>query len=556
MKILVVDDREDNLYLLETMLKARSFEVEAAKEGTQALEMARRQPPDLVVSDILMPGMDGFALCGEWKKDPVLSAVPFVFYTATYTDSQDEKLAMELGADRFLLKPIDPEIFIEEIENVLKEFNQQPGSGKVQAKASLVSEAAIMKQYSQVLVRKLEDKLTELEETTEKLQESEKRLNHANRVLRGIRAVNQLIVKEKVRDNLIRSACQELVRHRGFKGCWLALTDRLPERVDIEQCGFDASAVAKIAKLFKSGGKPPCCQNMSKKTVSVINQCKTCNICPISDALDEFGPIAANIESEGYFFGYLVVLVPLDFAEDPEENSVIEEAADDIGFALHGMVVESQKEQARAKEQMMVDKLRKAIHTTILVLAQVVESRDPYTAGHQKRVASLASAIAREMELSPEQVESITMSGLIHDIGKVTIPSEVLSKPGRITELEMQIVREHPLRGKEILSRVESPWPPADIVSQHHERIDGSGYPQGMKGEEIIIEARVVAVADVVEAMASHRPYRPALGIDEALKEIEKNKGILYDEAAVEACLTLFREKGYSLPAADTWEAQ
>ncbi|MBW6486433.1 MAG: HD-GYP domain-containing protein [Syntrophobacterales bacterium] len=184
------------------------------------------------------------------------------------------------------------------------------------------------------------------------------------------------------------------------------------------------------------------------------------------------------------------------------------------------------------------------MNTTIQVMVSAVEARDPYTAGHQIRSADLARAIATEMGLPEEKIQGIRMAGSIHDIGKISIPAEILSKPTKLTDIEFAMIKEHAQRGFELLKDVESPWPLAEIVLQHHERMDGSGYPGKLKGEEILIEARILSVADVVEAMASHRPYRPALGIDAALAEIENNRGIFYDNAVADACLRLFRVKG------------
>jgi len=205
------------------------------------------------------------------------------------------------------------------------------------------------------------------------------------------------------------------------------------------------------------------------------------------------------------------------------------------------------RRQAEEELQNTLNSLRKAVNTTIQVLVAAIEVRDPYTAGHQRRVADLACAIATEMGHSPEMVEGIRMAGCIHDIGKLSLPAEILSKPTKLTELEFALIKEHSQSGYEILKDVESPWPLAEMVYQHHERMDGSGYPRKLRGNDIIIEARILAVADVVEAIASNRPYRPSLGIDPALAEIEKNKGIFYDDAVVEAGLRLFREKGFNL---------
>jgi len=200
---------------------------------------------------------------------------------------------------------------------------------------------------------------------------------------------------------------------------------------------------------------------------------------------------------------------------------------------------------AMVKLKDTLENLRKAVSTTIQVMISAVEARDPYTAGHQRRVADLARAIATEMGLPQDTIEGIRMAGSIHDIGKLSIPAEILSKPTKLSENEFSLIKEHARKGYEMLKDVESPWPLAEIVYQHHERMDGSGYPRNLKGDEILMEARIMAVADVVEAMASHRPYRPALGIDAALKEIEDNRGILYDADVVDVCLGIFREKGF-----------
>ena len=192
-------------------------------------------------------------------------------------------------------------------------------------------------------------------------------------------------------------------------------------------------------------------------------------------------------------------------------------------------------------------KLQETLDGVIQVIALTVESRDPYTAGHQRRVAELACAIAKEMGCSEDQVKGIRMSGMIHDLGKISVPAEILSKPSRLTDMEFGLIKTHPQIGYDILKEIDFPWPVAQVVYQHHERMDGSGYPRGLKGEEILLEARIMAVGDVVEAMASHRPYRPGLGINVALEEISKNKGAHYDPEVANACAQLFKEKGHEL---------
>jgi len=196
--------------------------------------------------------------------------------------------------------------------------------------------------------------------------------------------------------------------------------------------------------------------------------------------------------------------------------------------------------------QQTLDRLRKSLSGTIQALSSIVETRDPYTAGHQKRVSNLARAIAQEMGLPNDTVDNIRMAGVIHDIGKLSVSAEILSKPSKLSDIEISLIKVHSQSGYDILKDVGLPYPVAEIVLQHHERLDGSGYPQGLKGDQIMLESRILSVADVVEAISSYRPYRPALGIDVALDEIEKNKGILYDKKVVEVCVKLFREKGFA----------
>jgi HD-GYP domain-containing protein (c-di-GMP phosphodiesterase class II) len=214
-------------------------------------------------------------------------------------------------------------------------------------------------------------------------------------------------------------------------------------------------------------------------------------------------------------------------------------------FASHVQYSTKKRREAEEQLQQTLESLKKAVGTTIQVLVSALESRDPYTTGHQSRSADLARAIATEMRLDQDKIDGIYMAGIVHDIGKIAIPAEILIKPTKLTNIEFSLIKQHSQSGYEMLKNVESSWPLAEIVHQHHERMDGSGYPRNLKGDEILMEARILSVADVVEAMASHRPYRAALGIEAALKEIEKNKGILYDETVSDVCLKLLHGKDY-----------
>jgi PAS domain S-box-containing protein len=190
-------------------------------------------------------------------------------------------------------------------------------------------------------------------------------------------------------------------------------------------------------------------------------------------------------------------------------------------------------------------KLQKTLNGTVMALSSIIEMRDPYTAGHQRRVVQLACAIAQEMEFSQSRIEGMRVMGFLHDIGKTVVPAEILCKPGKLSEYEFNIIKTHPQIAYDILKEIEFPWPVAEVVLQHHERLDGSGYPQGLAGPDILMEAMVLSVADVTEAITSHRPYRPALGLDKALEEISQDQGIRYNQKVVNACLTIFEEKSF-----------
>jgi putative nucleotidyltransferase with HDIG domain len=223
-----------------------------------------------------------------------------------------------------------------------------------------------------------------------------------------------------------------------------------------------------------------------------------------------------------------------------EEQSLFQELVDDIAFGLHKIELGEQRKKAEENLVKSYESLKKTLNDAINTMVKIVEIRDPYTAGHQHRVADLATAIAGEMKLEDIRIDQIRTAAVIHDIGKIHIPSDILSKPGRLSDIEFSLIKTHAQNGYDIVNGMNFPGIVAQAVLQHHERLDGSGYPNQLKGKDTLLEAKILAVADVIEAMASHRPYRPALGIDKALDEISKNKGRLYDPDVVDACLELF----------------
>jgi PAS domain S-box-containing protein/putative nucleotidyltransferase with HDIG domain len=218
-----------------------------------------------------------------------------------------------------------------------------------------------------------------------------------------------------------------------------------------------------------------------------------------------------------------------------------------VGYQSVGRDI-TEAHKARAEKDRLVRELRKAVEGTASALSQLVEQRDPYTAGHQRRVAALAAAIAESMGLASEEVAGITIGALVHDLGKISVPVEILSKPSQLSSIERRLIQEHPETGYQILAPLDFPWPVAEMVRQHHERMDGSGYPRGLKGDQILLEARIIAVADAVEAASSDRPYRPARGLSHALEYVESHRAVHYDPEVVSACAMLFRHKGFTFP--------
>jgi putative nucleotidyltransferase with HDIG domain len=248
----------------------------------------------------------------------------------------------------------------------------------------------------------------------------------------------------------------------------------------------------------------------------------------------------------GEVFGILTVYAEEAQAFTADEIKLLEEMAGDLAFGVQSLRTRRERDLALEKNQQQLVQLQDNLEDTVRAIATIVEMRDPYTSGHQIRVAELASAIAKQMGLPDEQVHAIHLAGVVHDLGKIQIPAEILSKPGKITDLEYRLIKTHAQAGYDILKGIDFPWPIAQMVLQHHERMDGSGYPQGLKGDQILLEARILGVADVVEAMSSHRPYRASLGIEVALEEITRSRGTLYDPQVVDACLALFREQHYA----------
>lgn len=472
-RILCADDEPNNVALLEAVLKVGGHEILTAADGVEALALAQRETPDLIITDILMPRMDGYRFCMEAKKDPRLRTIPFIFYTASYTEKADEELASQLGASRYLRKPVEPRELLATVEEVLAE-----GGVPTVSDPAAIREIESLERYSKRLVEKLEQKVAELEETTSTL------------------------------EPLVSSSPLAIVAvdPNGLVRLWNPAAEQL----------FGWSEDEAL-------GSPLPFANSEGEAVSAILEPSSAGLDVHShtrDGQDVILRIAASkiSDAHGAHRGTMAVI---------ENVTAYRRAQGDLKLSL--------------------ERLQRTLDSTIAAMVRVVEIRDPYTAGHQERVAQLAVAMGERLAMTDDQLTAMRIAGMLHDIGKLYVPAEILSKPGRLTSAEFEIIKSHPAVSMEILSTIEFVLPVATIAGQHHERLDGSGYPDGITAELILPEARVLAVADVVEAMSTHRPYRPAHGIESSLDFVRQEAGGTLDADAVAACCAVFEEDGFVL---------
>ena len=376
---------------------------------------------------------------------------------------------------------------------------------------------------------------------------AEERIKHLDLVIHAIRKVNQLIIKEKDRERLLKGVCDSLIKTRGYYHARIVLLNEEEKIITHIEAALRKDFLP-LVKLLKKGEMTPCGRLALKKSDVVIikDPASACPDCPLVQACSARGSVmTARLKHGGMIYGVMSVSIPVHFINDKEEHALFKELAGDIALGLHSIEMRGKLDKQTHDLQQSYQRTKKAMDATIETMSKIVEAKDPYTAGHQQRVSQLTTAIAKELNLSPDKVEGIRVASLIHDIGKIGLPTEILSKPTRLTDIEFSLIKSHSQIGYDVLKSIDFSYPVANIVLQHHERLDGSGYPNHLKGGQISLEACILGVADVVEAMSSHRPYRPALGIDKALEEISQNKGILYDPEVADTCLKLFKEKGF-----------
>ncbi len=381
MKILIVDDLEVNLELLEARLAGSGYEVTCTKNGVEALEKLKKDSFDMIISDILMPKMDGFQLCRECKKDDTLRKIPFVFYTATYTDKKDEEFALSLGAERFIVKPMENKGFMEAIEDVLK--NHKEGLLVPLSEMPVEQEEAdILKEYNERLVKKLEKKMLDLEKEASERNRAEEEIKHLNLVLNAIRNVNQLIVREKEPSRLLQGVCDNLIVNRGYHTAWIALFDESGRLTNSAEAGLGQDFLPLVERL-KSNDLINCQREVLSKsgTVMIGDPLFSCADCPLAEKHRGRIAVTARLEHGGKEFGLLSVSRPAGQVNEKEEQSIFEEVAGDISFALYSLEIEEERKRAEEALHKSEAKFRTIFdNATDGILLVELESRKFYAA--------------------------------------------------------------------------------------------------------------------------------------------------------------------------------
>lgn len=567
-RLLVADDDMTVRFLAQEILEQAGFEVGGFENGREALAAFFDWRPRLVLLDVMMPEIDGFSVCSAIRASEEGADIPIVMITGN-DDIESIQHAYEAGATDFVAKPINWLILGHRLRYMLRAhetlgaFRQSQsrnralldaipdlilvldGKGLIvnfKAAATLsplfsVEEFSGVKkvtdvlhaEFAQLILSRIEPALSsgELQRIDYPFSSGGRQFYYEARIVRS----GDHEVLTIIQDVTTRKAAEEALREseRKYRTLFeeshdaIYITNREGKFLDFNRAALELLGYSE--------------EEMSNLHFS--------QVCLEPEALIR---LYREIDEKGSIRDYEEELRRKDGGIMSCLLNATICSSHGVGIDGYQGIIRDITAAKRHQEEIQhsMEKLRKAMKGTIQVISSTVECKDPYTAGHQRRVADLARAIATMMNLCKDQIDAIRIAGIIHDLGKISIPAEILSKPGRLSEPEFNIIKSHPVVGFEILKTIDFPWPIANIVYQHHERLNGSGYPQGLKGEEILLESRILAVADVVEAMASHRPYRPMLGLDKALEEITQNKGVLYDPVAADMCVRLLKEEGFS----------
>lgn len=595
-RVLVVDDDPNVRKTLADILRLKGYETASAESGAAGIAEAQRDFANVVLVDLRLPDMSGIEVMERIKAgSPLTEAIILTGHASLDTAVE----ATNKGAFSYLLKPYEIEKLLRHIHRALERQQTQqeilrlasfprmnpnpvlevnaageltylnPAAAKVfhglavtQPVRDILGEMPAVQENGErkEVVRELRVGSVTFEQhlypvpgndlvrvylmdITER-KEHEVRLNRLNQLLLTIRRINEYLLVAESEEAMYRFACESLKGLDGIVGVIVGIN--LPDYVlkPVAWAGFNEETMSILIVRWDNsaagGGVMGIAAREGKPMVvdDVENDPRYQPWREIVQAWQLKSAAAVPLISGGEVKGVLAIYSGQLNAFDEQTATFLAEIANDVAIGVRSLHLDKNLHAT-------LDHLRRSMNSTVEAIASMVELRDPYTAGHERRVAQLACAIGKEMGLPERRVEGLYVIGHLHDIGKIAVPAEILSKPTRLTEIELAMVKSHAQAGYDILKNLEFPWPVAEAVGQHHERLDGSGYPRGLAAPDIILEARILMVADVVEAMASHRPYRSAIGFGEAMTEITANRGKLYDERVVDTCIRLFAEKGF-----------
>ena len=438
------------------------------------------------------------------------------------------------------------------IENELKSLNESLEQRVMERSAAIVKAKEELRVINESLEKRVSERTRELTKANEELQkeitdrkQAEEEIKKLNSLLLSIRNINEVLLKVKDESELFNKISSFLLNTGFIKFAWIGLIGKdVSEIKPVAHAGLDYGYLDLIKvklndPVYGSGpagvaiktGEPIFIKDVESDTRYKLAKSELIKRGFVSIA-------SIPLKPEEKTIGILNIYSDRKDAFGEKEIKYLVQVAGDIGIGYKSLMLEKKLKQS-------IEDLRTSLNSAVEAISLTGEFRDPYTAGHEKRVAQLACAITTEIGFEVDGVTGVRVSAFLHDIGKIAVPAEILSKPAALSKHEYGIIQTHSEVGFNILKNLKFPWQIAQIILQHHEKLNGSGYPSGLKGEEILMEARILAVADVVEAMTNHRPYRPAFGIDKALEEITRNKGVLYDPTVVDVCLKLFKEKGF-----------
>lgn len=490
--ILIAYERESEQNTLEQLLSGRGHTIVKSGNGLAALDAARRAPPQLIVSDIVLPRMDGFALCRKWKQDERLQTIPFIFYTRRHDDPKYERFALELGAERFLARSVQPDALLSAVDELLA---RAPKTNET-APLPVLDTAAV--ERMQVLERAQQAQAQAHAQAVEKAQQAQAGLREQ---LSELEVTNQRLAAGEARFRRIFEA------------------NPLPMWItDDATGGFIAANDAALVMYGYSRAE------FLALRVSDL---------PAPD-VEAIPGVATHRRKDGAALKLSIGACEIEF--------------DGRGAKLVSAYDLTERSAAHAQTLGSLQRVDVAMQAMIDALLKLSEKHDPYTAGSARRIAALAVALGRGAGLDGHRQHALRVAALLHDVGNVAIPPSLLAKPASLNAAEIALMHTHVEEGCKLLADVDFGAPIAEIIYEHHERCDGSGYPRALQGEEIRLEARILAIADVVEAMCSPRPHRPACGLDAALDELNRGAGTAYDPQLVAACVRLFREHGFKLP--------